>query len=301
MKYLLLTGMSGAGKTAALRFFEDAGALCVDNLPPMMILKLMEACEETTSGYPFAAFSVDVRSGAFFDAEAVSRLLQETRSLGREVETIYLEASDEVLLTRYKESRRDHPLASARVTLTEAIARERSMLAPLRETADYLIDTSTMKPRQLQKKLQSLISADEAQPESRMRMEVMSFGFKRGLPRQADLVLDVRFLPNPYYIPELCRHSGLDADVRDFVLGHPATQVFLEKTKDLLAFLIPHYQEEGKHRLVLAVGCTGGAHRSVAIAEALGGWLRESGYQVEISHRDTALEQAHWFVNSEDD
>ena len=292
MRFLLLTGMSGAGKTAATRYLEDMGAFCVDNLPPMMILKFMEACQSTAMHCPLVAFAVDVRSGEFFDAKAVCKLIAETRQLGYQIETLFMEAGEDVLVSRYKETRRDHPLASETVSLTEAIAQEREMLTPLRETANYVIDTSNLKPRALQRKLEQLVKTDGT--EAPLRMEVLSFGFKRGLPRQADLVFDVRFLPNPFYLEELCRHTGLDADVRDFVMNHPVTQEFMDKVKDMLAFLLPHYQEEGKHRLVIAVGCTGGAHRSVAIAEAIAEFLRQKKYQVDVNHRDIDLEQAHW-------
>ena len=292
MRFLLLTGMSGAGKTAATRYLEDMGAFCVDNLPPMMILKFMEACQSTAMHCPLVAFAVDVRSGEFFDAKAVCKLIAETRQLGYQIETLFMEAGEDVLVSRYKETRRDHPLASETVSLTEAIAQEREMLTPLRETANYVIDTSNLKPRALQRKLEQIVKTDGT--EAPLRMEVLSFGFKRGLPRQADLVFDVRFLPNPFYMEELCRHTGLDADVRDFVMNHPVTQEFMDKVKDMLAFLLPHYQEEGKHRLVIAVGCTGGAHRSVAIAEAIAEFLSQKKYQVDVNHRDLDLEQAHW-------
>ena len=292
LRFLLLTGMSGAGKTAATRYLEDMGAFCVDNLPPMMILKFMEACQSTAMHCPLVAFAVDVRSGEFFDAKAVCKLIAETRQLGYQIETLFMEAGEDVLVSRYKETRRDHPLASETVSLTEAIAQEREMLTPLRETANYVIDTSNLKPRALQRKLEQIVKTDGT--EAPLRMEVLSFGFKRGLPRQADLVFDVRFLPNPFYIEELCHHTGLDADVRDFVMNHPVTQEFMDKVKDMLAFLLPPYQEEGKHRLVIAVGCTGGAHRSVAIAEAIAEFLSQKKYQVDVNHRDLDLEQAHW-------
>ena len=292
MRFLLLTGLSGAGKTAATRYLEDSGAFCVDNLPPMMILKFMEACQTSAMHCKLVAMSVDVRSGEFFDAKAVRKLIDETRELGYEIETLFMEASDEVLVSRYKETRRDHPLASGSVTLTEAIAEEREMLEPLRESANYVIDTSLLKTKALQKKLQDILSTDGTP--SPLRVEVLSFGFKRGLPRQGDLVFDVRFLPNPFYIEGLCRHSGLDDDVRDFVMDHPVTREFMVKVKDMMDFLLPHYKEEGKHRLVIAVGCTGGAHRSVAIAEAIADHLRKSGMQVDVTHRDLDVEQAHW-------
>ncbi len=292
MRFLLVTGLSGAGKTSVNRYLEDMGAFCVDNLPPNMMFPMMEAFEKSTMRCPVVAMAVDVRSAEFFDAKAVSDLISETRGLGYTIESLYLEASDEVLVSRYKETRREHPLSGEHVDLAEAIAREREIMQPLRETANYIIDTTTLKTRELKKKLSAIV-AGESQATA-MRIEMSSFGFKRGLPRQADLVYDVRFLPNPFYIPGLGSHTGLDEDVREFVLGSPVTQEFVAKMEDLLLFLLPHYQEEGKHRLAVAIGCTGGAHRSVAIAERLGAFLREKGYQVSMNHRDLALEQAHW-------
>ena len=292
MRFLILTGMSGAGKTLATRYMEDMGVFCVDNLPPMMMVKFMEICESTTMENDVVAMAVDVRSGEFFDAKAISKLIKEARSVGHHIETVFIEASDDVLMSRYKETRRDHPLASARVSLMDAIAKERSRLQPLREIANYVIDTSLLKPRQLQKKLQEIVTSDgESIP---LRLEVMSFGFKRGLPRQADLVFDVRFLPNPFYIEGLGHQTGLDEDVRTFVMNHPATEEFMVKITDMLAFLLPHYQEEGKHRLMIGIGCTGGQHRSVAIAEAIAQKLRDMNYDVAASHRDLEIEQARW-------
>lgn len=292
MRFLLLTGMSGAGKTAAARYLEDMGAFCVDNLPPMMMLKLMEACQSSSMRCRLVALAVDVRGGEFFDAKAVEKLIRDTRQLGYKMDTLFLEASDEAIVGRYKETRRDHPLANSSVSLMEAIAEEREMLQPLRETADYVIDTTAMRPRALQRKLQAIVAAEDTG--APLRVEIMSFGFKRGLPRQADLVYDVRFLPNPYYIEGIGRHTGLDADVRDFVMKHPVTVEFMRRTEEMLDFLLPNYQEEGKHRLVIGIGCTGGAHRSVAIAEALGQYLRERGFQADVNHRDLDLEQALW-------
>ena len=294
-----MTGLSGAGKTLATRYLEDMGAFCVDNLPPMMMVKFMEACQTTTMNSTLAALAVDVRSGEFFDSEAVSRLIGEARTLGYEIETLFIEASDDVLMSRYKETRRDHPLAGAQVSLTQAIQQERDMLQPLREIANYVIDTTGLKPRQLQKKLQAIVKSDGANVP--LRIEVMSFGFKRGLPRQADLVYDVRFLPNPYYIAGLGCQTGLDEDVRKFVMEHPVTQEFMGKISDLLDFLLPHYLEEGKQRLMIAIGCTGGQHRSVAIAEAIGQHLRKSKYEVTTSHRDLEIEQAHWKTGTPND
>ena len=297
MRFLLVTGLSGAGKTSVNRYLEDMGAFCVDNLPPNMMFKMMEAFEQSTIDCPLVAMAVDVRSAVFFDAKAVSDLIAETRALGYTIESLFLEASDEALVSRYKETRREHPLAGERVSLTEAIAREREIMQPLRETANFIIDTTTLKPRELKARLGGIFSGESQG--SAIHVEMSSFGFKRGLPRQADLVYDVRFLPNPFYIKGLGSHTGLDADVRDFVLNNPVTREFVAKMEDLLAFLLPHYQEEGKHRLSIAIGCTGGAHRSVAIAERLGEFLRSKGYQTSVSHRDLALEQAHWKSSQE--
>ena len=300
MKYLIVTGYSGAGKTACVRFLEDQGSFCIDNLPPMLLPRLIDAFDSSATRRKVVAFGVDVRSGEFFDAQAVDQTIRELRRMGHPVETIFMEASEETLLDRYKETRREHPLSQEGLTLTEAIAEERTRLMPLRETADYVIDTTGLTARAIRKTLKKALgSLDEGEPP--LRAEIMSFGFKRGLPRQADLVVDVRFLPNPFYIESLCRHCGLDEDVRSFVMEHPTTVEFMRQYEQLLDFLIPHYREEGKHRLVVAVGCTGGAHRSVAIAEALGDYLRRAGLPVEVNHRDLLLEQARWTAPLEEE
>ena len=278
MHFLILTGMSGAGKTVAIRYLEDLGALCVDNLPPMMLVPFMEACQNARLHNPMIAIAADVRSGEFFDAKAVTKMIDEARLVGFHIDTLFIEASDEVLVNRYKETRRDHPLSGEGLTLHEAIREERNRLMPLRETANHLIDTSNLRPRALQKMLKEI---------------VLNAG------SEGDLVFDVRFLPNPFYIPELGSHTGLDQDVKDFVLEHPVTKEFLVKCMDMLQFLLPHYITEGKHRLVIAIGCTGGAHRSVAIAEYISVRLEELGYHTTVNHRDIALEQAHWETKSE--
>ncbi|MBQ6506227.1 MAG: RNase adapter RapZ [Clostridia bacterium] len=299
MRYLIVTGQSGAGKTACVRYLEDRGSFCMDNIPPMMLPKLIDAFNTTPVRQTTVTIAMDVRSAEFFDARAVADMISELRKMGNRIDIIFLEASDETLLDRYKESRRDHPLTQEGLTLMQAITEERTRLQPLRETANYVIDTTGLRSRALSALLKkSLGELSEETP--LMRAEVMSFGFKRGLPRQADLVMDVRFLPNPFYIEELCHHSGLDEDVRTYVLDNEVAREFLEKWKEMLAFLIPHYQDEGKHRLVIAVGCTGGAHRSVAIAEAIGAYLRELGMPTEVSHRDLQLEQARWAVPIEE-
>jgi len=293
LRYLIVTGQSGAGKTACVRYLEDRDSFCMDNVPPMMLPSLMEAFNATPLRSSTVTIATDVRSEEFFDADAVARMIGELRRAGNRIDVIFLEASDETLLDRYKESRRDHPLTKEGLTLMQAITEERVRLQPLREMANYVIDTTGLRQRALvsllKKKLGGL--SEEVPP---MRAEVMSFGFKRGLPRQADLVMDVRFLPNPFYVESLCRHCGLDEDVRSFVMDNPVTVEFMRKWKEMLSFLMPHYREEGKHRLVIAVGCTGGAHRSVAIAEAIGAYLRDLGLPTEVTHRDLVLEQQRW-------
>lgn len=291
MRFLLLTGLSGAGKTVALRHLEDMGAFCIDNLPPTLMYKFMETCKDSAMDVPLVALAVDVRSGDFFSAREVRKVIDEVREMGYQIDTLFIEATDDVLINRYKETRRDHPLAFSHTTLPQAIANEREMLQPLRESASYLIDSSTLNPRSLKRTLSDILAT--ASDASSLKIEVMSFGFKRGLPKHGDLVFDVRFLPNPFYIEGLGRHTGLDEDVRSFVMDHPVTQSFMHKTIDLLDFLMPHYREEGKHRLVIAIGCTGGAHRSVAIAESIATHLSQT-YRVSVSHRDLDLEQAHW-------
>ena len=299
MKYLIVTGLSGAGKTACVRYLEDKGSICMDNIPPMLLPKLLEAFDTTITRWDTVTIAVDIRSGEFFDAHAVAQMIRELSRGGHSMETIFMEASDDTLLARYKETRREHPLCIEGLSLTSAIAEERLRLQPLREIADFVVDTTGLTSRAMRKKLdQCLAGQGDAEPP--IRAEVMSFGFKRGLPRQADLVVDVRFLPNPYYIESMCRHSGLDPDVREFVMEHPVTKEFMKKWTEMLAFLIPCYREEGKRRLVIAVGCTGGVHRSVTIAEAIGAFLREMGLPTEINHRDLLLEQARWNSPVED-
>ena len=292
MQFLIVTGLSGAGKTVAIRTLEDLGALCVDNLPPMMLVRFMEACKATSIARPLVAIAVDIRSGEFFDAKAVVKMIDEARSVGFAIDTLFIEANDTMLLNRSKETRRDHPLAAEGMTLEQAIAAERNRLQPLRETANYLVDTSELKTSAMQARLREIVL--QAGQEPNLRVELLSFGFKRGIPRDGDLVFDVRFLPNPFYIPELGHHTGLDEDVKAFVLGHPVTQEFLVKCMDMLAFLLPNYVNEGKHRLVIAIGCTGGAHRSVAIAEYICQELQNLGQRATVTHRDLAIEQAHW-------
>mgnify|MGYP000819483788 CR=1 FL=1 len=288
MRFLVVTGLSGAGKTSVNRYLEDMGAFCVDNLPPNMMFRMMEAIEKSALHRPLVAMAVDVRSGEFFDAKSVSDLIAESRQLGYQIETLYLEASDDVLVSRYKETRRDHPLAGENVSLIQAIGKERAIMQPLRETANYIIDTSVLKPRQLRQKLEMILSGD-SQPDA-MHIEMNSFGYKRGLPMQADLVFDVRFLPNPYYNEKLRPLTGNDKPIQDFVMGCPQAVEFMDKLEDMINFLIPNYILEGKNSLVIAVGCTGGKHRSVTLANELYRRLSNKDYGVRIEHRDIMLD-----------
>lgn len=293
MRYLIVTGLSGAGKTGVLRHLEDSGFLCVDNLPPMLIPKFLELCSQGSTRVKAVALAVDIRSGEFFDARAVCRVIEDAQHSGYPVETLFLEASDDTLIARYKETRRDHPLAGGDMTLVEAITAERDRLQPLRETATFVLDTSGLRLKQTNEMVDRLLFDGQDTPE-RMRIEVLSFGFKRGIPRESDLVFDVRFLPNPFYMPEIASFTGLEKPVRDFVLNHPVTQEFLQHIYSMLDFLIPHYREEGKRRLMIAIGCTGGAHRSVAIAEAIGAYLSDKQLTVDVNHRDIELEKLSW-------
>ncbi len=300
MRYLIVTGQSGAGKTACIHFLEDLGSFCMDNMPPMMLPKIIDAFNTTPMRQRSVTVAMDVRSGEFFDPHAVADMISELRRIGNRIDLIFMEASDETLLARYKESRREHPLAQEGLSLMEAITEEGVRLQPLREAANYVLDTTALRPRALGALLKKSLG-NILEEEPKMRAEVMSFGFKRGLPRQADLVLDVRFLPNPFYVESLCRHSGLDEDVRSFVMDDPVTKEFMQKWDDMITFLLPYFREEGKHRLVIAVGCTGGAHRSVAIAEAIGQLLREKGLATEVNHRDLLLEQSRWQSSGQDE
>lgn len=290
MKFLIVTGLSGAGKTSVLRHLEDSGFLYMDNLPPLLLSQAFTLCERVELDKP-VALGVDSRSGALFDPHAVLEAI-DGGSASHEVSILFLEADTETLIDRYKETRRDHPLSQNGKTLEEAILWERELLQPLRERANYVLSTTGLRAKELCQRVDELIFRGDSM--QALRVEIMSFGFKRGIPRESDLVFDVRFLPNPYYLRELRAYTGLEAPVRDFVLGKEETATFLKHLYGLIDYLLPLYQHEGKRRLMIAVGCTGGAHRSVAISEALGVHLRAIGQTVNVTHRDIAIEEASW-------
>ena len=282
MEFIIISGLSGAGKSKAASFMEDMGFFCVDNLPAPLIPKFAELGMAGTGEYDRVVLVTDVRSGTNFSA--LFQSLEALKGMKCPYRILYMDASDDVIIKRYKETRRSHPLAEECDSLEGAIALERRMLAPLRERAEFVVDTSDLSTAKLRGELLRLVG--RGSQEGAMTVSVTSFGFKHGLPREADLVFDVRFLPNPYYVQELRPRTGLDDGVRDYVFSGGAAGEFLEKLQDLVGFLLPKYVEEGKTALVVAVGCTGGHHRSVAIAHALAADIRGRGYPVTESHRD---------------
>ena len=283
LKLIFGSGMSGAGKSTALKMLEDMGFFCVDNMPVQLIDKMVQL---TVSGNgetdSRSAFGVDIRNGSHLSdfGSVVDRLREEQI----DCRTIFLDADDSTLIKRYKETRRTHPLAKNGRVET-GIALERKRLAFIRAKADYIIDTSELLTRDLRNELKKIF-VDDSDFRSLM-VTILSFGFKYGIPADADIVFDVRFLPNPYYIPELKNYTGNDAPVHDYVMKHRVSQVFLDKVTDLLKFLIPNYIEEGRHQLVIAVGCTGGQHRSVTLANEIAARLKDNdSYGLRLEHRD---------------
>lgn len=280
---IIVTGMSGAGKSQAVKVLEDIGYFCIDNLPPVLIPKFAELCVKGGERVRHVALIADIRGGQFFDA--MSQALQELRKQGVSYEIVFMETSDKVLINRYKETRRVHPLA-LHGRISQGIAEERKRLAMLREQADFIIDTSSLKTSQLRDILRKRYALNTGR--KGLTVTVVSFGFKHGMPIDADIVDDVRFLPNPYYVEEYRHKSGRVPVVRDYVQSFQVTQTFKEKWFDMIDFLLPNYEREGKSQLVIAVGCTGGMHRSVCMAEEMYRHLKETGVDVSIEHRDLA-------------
>ena len=282
---VVITGMSGSGRTQALHVFEDMGYFCIDNLPPRLILQLAQLVGINTGVGRHLAVTCDLRSQGLFDEIADS--LKALRAHELSCKVLFLDTSDEILMRRYDENRRRHPLAQPGESLASTIARERAQLAAVRDASDLVIDTSHLKVRELRRRLRRAFS--ELTDQQLMEVSVFSFGFKHGMPVEADLMIDVRFLPNPFYDPKMRTLTGNDKLVSDFVLQNPTTEKFLDAWWSLLDVAMPGYVAEGKSHLSIAVGCTGGQHRSVAIANATAAYLEKSGYHVSLSHRDLAL------------
>ncbi|MEI2664860.1 RNase adapter RapZ [Rossellomorea sp. LJF3] len=280
VQLVIITGMSGAGKTVAIQSFEDLGFFCVDNLPPTLLPKFLELMKESGNKMNKVALVMDLRGREFFDHlfKALDELAETSWVSPR---ILYLDADDSSLVRRYKETRRSHPLAPSGLPL-EGIRQERELLEELKGRAQLIYTTSTMKPRELREKILTEFSVNK---KTIFTVNVVSFGFKHGIPIDADLVFDVRFLPNPHYIDHMRPKTGLDEEVSTYVLKWNETNKFIEKVTDLLSFMLPQYKREGKSQLVVAIGCTGGQHRSVALAEYLGHHF-EKDYQTKISHRD---------------
>ena len=284
-RVVILTGLSGSGKTTALRALEDAGFYCVDNLPIVFLEKLLELSGHTAGEVSRIALVVDAREGRFL-AEA-PRVIEEVRQKGIGVEVLFFDATDESLVRRYSETRRRHPLAGDGGSVPDGIATERRALAGLKAIADEVVDTTTLNVHELKRLVTRGFAGSEG---ARLGVTVVSFGFRFGIPTHADLVLDVRFLPNPFFIPELKPFPGTDPKVAGFVLGQPDARAFLDRLVELLGFLLPRYRSEGKTYLTVAIGCTGGKHRSVALSAALAERLEAGGQPVRLWHRDVDKE-----------
>ena len=281
----IITGMSGAGRTEAMHTFEDLGFFCIDNLPPSLLLSLVDSQDIPESEGELRRLAVVCDSRNFSTLGDLNNVLLQLKDRGIAYRIVFLDASDEELLARYKATRRRHPLSiGTHMTVSQAIAKERKMLAKLRNAADHIIDTTDRKPIALRQTIQDLFSGKTAQ--EGLDVYVYSFGFKHGAALDADIVIDVRFLPNPYYDPEMRHLTGLDPKVSDFVISRSETQEFLSCWQQLLQCVMPGYVNEGKTNLIIAVGCTGGQHRSVAIAVETGKFLHELGYCVTTTHRD---------------
>lgn len=283
MRFVIVTGMSGAGKSTALKMLEDVGYFCVDNLPVPLVPKLGELLMMPSTEINKIALGLDIRSGQSF--QEIEKALTELDKMKLSYEILFLDASNDVLVKRYKETRRAHPLAGPN-RVDQGIARERKEMEVLRKRASWLVDTSRMLTRELKKEINSIFV--ENKDYKNLYITVLSFGFKYGIPGDADLVFDVRFLPNPYYIEELRPMSGNDREVREYVMSNDKAEEFLDKLVDMIRFLIPNYIAEGKTQLVIAVGCTGGKHRSVTLANELYEALQkdEGDYGIKIEHRD---------------
>lgn len=282
MEFLIVTGLSGAGKSRAIDALEDIGFYCVDNIPPKLIITFYELCQQAKETFSRVAVVTDIRGGEMFSS--LYETLDELQSQDREYKILFLDANDFILINRFKETRRRHPLAEEHMgSLEQAVALEREILKPIRERADYIIDTSFLSPAQLKERISNLFLGDSS---AALMIHCVSFGFKYGLPSEADLVFDVRCLPNPYYVEELKGQTGLDEPVRSYVMKWEQTRGLVERIFSLVDYSLPLYCNEGKSQLVVAIGCTGGHHRSVTLAQLLYNHLLEANRRVSVNHRD---------------
>ena len=282
MEILIISGLSGSGKSQAASYLEDIGYYTVDNLPAEMMVKFAEYCVASGGHYDRVALVYDIRAGEPFTV--LVETLDQIRAIGVTCRMLFLEASTATIVNRYKETRRIHPLSNGGQSIEKCIQQEREMLSPIRDHADFIIDSTSFSTAKLRSELLNLFGAQG--DHVGLHVNVLSFGFKHGIPIEADLVFDVRFMPNPFYVAELKRKTGLDKDVRDFVFSFHQTHDFMDQLEKMVSFLLPLYGEEGKSVLVIAIGCTGGHHRSVAVAHELSEYIAKSGYQVTENHRD---------------
>ncbi len=282
MELIVITGLSGAGKSRAAAVLEDMGVYCVDNMPVQLLPQLADVFANMQNKYPRVALVTDIR--AWNDASELLYELEELRSQGLKIRVLYMYAEMRTIVKRYKETRRRHPLESNTVSLESAIRREMQILEPVRGISEDVVNTSTTTLGELKEKLENIFKGDEEK--QGISVNVISFGFKYGAPLEADLMFDVRFLPNPYYIEELRHQTGLDDAVYEYVFREGKARVFLQKLVDMLLFLLPEYEKEGKYALTVAIGCTGGQHRSVSIARALHEYLKKTGVNTRIEHRN---------------
>lgn len=287
MDFTIVTGMSGSGKTQAIHFFEDLGYFCIDNMPPALIPMLADMMGSVRDKFRHVALVIDIRVG-----DMINELMGQIEKLKEkyDVRLIFLDTNDGTLVHRYKETRRSHPLNNSEGLLA-SIREERAMLYKLRKSADYVIDTSDFSNNKLRERFMEIYNLTSVN--SMFEVKVTSFGYKHGIPVDADLVFDVRCFPNPFYIPELKKKTGNDTEVRDYVMSFPAAVTFYEKLRDMIQFLVPLYAEEGRSSLVIAIGCTGGHHRSVAFANMLSDYLKELGYNSSTIHRDISIYASH--------
>ncbi|HBN85423.1 MAG TPA: RNase adapter RapZ [Clostridiales bacterium] len=281
-RLIIITGMSGAGKSTAANYFEDKGFFCIDNLPPFLLPKIATISSNGKGRYTDTAIVVDIRERDLL--KDLIPVLDEMQQEDIEFEVLFLDADDKTIIKRYKETRRTHPF-SGEMSLPEAIAKEREILADIKSRADYVIDNSQLLTREFLQELDNMILNKQY---SSLVINIMSFGFKYGIPVESDLVFDVRFLPNPHYVPSLKNLTGKSQAVRNYIFRHEETGIFMDKLTDMLQFLIPQYIKEGKQHLIIAIGCTGGRHRSVAISNEIASRLKKEGHSVVCRHRDIA-------------